>query len=192
MNRIEFQTVVDRLKLILGCQTETAVGERLGFTQSTWASRKMRGSLPRKEIDALIKAEQLNPEFIYKGIGDVHITFDGKPWETGYAERAKVFIGELGKGFLADRGHHEGLIEAISKPVLGSGPYQVLTALRDLVVMFDIDINALLTGHAPKVAAASAELPADEQALLAAYRKASEAEREMLRRVAGMKPAKVK
>lgn len=184
MSRGEFQAVVDRLRLVLDCPTETAVGAKLGFTQSTWATRKMRGSIPRKEIDALIQREHLNAEFIYNGTGDVYLPEDGETWHDRYAKRAKLH--DMDSEWLFSRGHAKKVIEATRSPKPGTQPFQVLALLHDWSQLHGIDLNWLL-GVDRKRAPTASDLTPDEAALISAFRSAPAAERELMLRMLGLK-----
>lgn len=123
----------------------------------------MRGAVPVDQIDALIAQEDLNPEFIYNGTGNVHAPVEGQTWQAQYTDRAK-FI-EVEKGWLKPQGHTDALVAGLMNP---SGKIlQVLVALRDLHDNSGVDLNWLLCA---KPAVPDEEpLPPEAQALLTIF-----------------------
>lgn len=188
MTTSNFADVVNRLKLVLDMATETALAERLGFGQSTWASRKKRGSLPRKQIDFLIATEELNPEFIYNGTGDVHVPLDGESWNTLYAKRAAVC--GLTDGWLRSRGHSDAVVAELLAPRAGSRTYRTLAALRDIRLVLRVDLNWLVAADTTQPGQAAEPTPtglsASEQRLLDAYRRAASLDKAVIERSAGL------
>lgn len=186
MTNFDFDAVVSRLKLVLDVAREQDVCARLGFTTSAWSMRKKRGSLPRKEIDALIAAEELNPEFIYNGTGDVHVPVEGESWDTQYVKRAALC--GFNDGWLRSRGHSDALIAEVLAPKPGGKPYKVLVALRDVRQVLGADLNWLLAAESTpqRAAPAGATLTPVEQRLLDAYRKASTLDKAVIERSAGI------
>ena len=71
MENSSFQAVVDRLINACSLPNETALAKQLGFKQPVFATRKMRDSMPRAEMDAFIHAKGLNPEWVYEGAGSM-------------------------------------------------------------------------------------------------------------------------
>lgn len=168
MSKAEFEQVVERLKVALDVATEKDIAERLGFAQSAWATRKMRGSVPKVEINNLLKSEGINPEFIYNGTGNVHAIDDRDPWEASFGKRAEVM--GLNDGWLFSRGHGMKLIADLLRPVPGTQVHSTLAVLRDARLVKQADLNWLFTAQTP---AQADSLDRDETALIRAYRAAT-------------------
>lgn len=83
MEDSEFQRVVDRLVAACSFPNEQALAEELGFKRTTFVTRKSRNALPRAEIDALVAARGLNPEWVYEGRGAM---FTG----PGFAQKVRL------------------------------------------------------------------------------------------------------
>jgi hypothetical protein len=136
-----FATVSDRLKRSLSLVTDAQLGEALGFAAAAWNKRKTRGSLPAKEIAELIEREGLNPEFIWKGTGPVHVAIDGEAWADGFTKRLASALGlETYRSILISQGYKDKDLKAVAsgkqEPPMG--------LLRDLHLHLGIDLNWLV------------------------------------------------
>lgn len=168
-----FSAVVARLKLVLEVTSDAMLAERLGLGTTAWAQRKKRDSLPTKEIDALIASEELNPEFIYKGIGAVHLPIDGAAWIDGFHKRLQSVLAiETYRKVLA----HNGYKEPALKKLLAAGQPPSVELLRDLHNHLSVDLNALVCDVPPIIAA--------ERALLDSYRRSTEEGKRLVEQVA--------
>lgn len=172
---VGFSSVVGRLLLALDLPSESQLAAALGLKQSTWSTRKTRGSLPAEAIDALIERDQLNPEFIYRGTGPVHVDVDAGSWEASYRKRLKQCLVEY-RPVLVSQGHKAADLKATA-----DGKKEALPALlRDMRRFLTVDLNWLLTGEI------ATEVTPEERALLSAYRNAPVAGKEFIRQAAGM------
>lgn len=172
-----FIETIERLKFVLEIPSDVQLAEKLGLKQSAWARRKARASLPKELIDALINSEGLNPEFIYDGIGPVHLDVDGESWASGFHKRIQQTIGlETYIGILV----HEGHSKAALKAVAAGKQEPSAKLLRDIRRCLQVDMNWLICGDA------EGALDRDERALIAAYRKAPAVGKEFIRHASGM------
>lgn len=175
----KFEDVVKRLRFVLDLSSDLQFSERLGLKPSTWAMRKARHSLPTTEIDALLKSEQLSPEYVYYGTGDVHIPLEGESWEQTYAKRNNSIFSELAE-WLLSKGHTKKDLHALATAA-GSLP-RYLHILRDLHLHMRIDLNWLIAASNSEESIYSRQ----EQDLINAYRKADKQGQDFIRRAAGM------
>lgn len=188
MTNPNFQKVVDRLQISLGINSETDLGKLLGFTQSAWSTRKMRDSLPRAQIDALIAAEGINPHFIYQGEGSV---YEGTGWVAEYKARAAE-LRSARAPLIAEIGHPAAVIDALinmdEKDKYKATAYAFVTALRDSFRLVEVDLTHLITGVAlsKDTDKPMQSYSKDEQAVIQAYRAADKTGQEFIRRAAGM------
>lgn len=174
---VGFLEIADRLKLALDLQSELQLAARLGFKQSAWSTRKTRGSLPSREIDALIIEESLNPEFIYHGIGSVHLDVDSQSWEVGFNKRlAQILCIQTYCRVLM----HEGYKAPYLKSIVENKSEPSAKLLRDMHRCLKLDLNWLMCGD---IESAQTSL---ETSLLSAYRKADKQGQEFIRRAAGL------
>lgn len=194
MTNPNFQEVTDRLLLALGITKETDLGKLLGFTQSAWSTRKMRGSLPTAAINALIAQEAINLDFIYKGTGGA---YEGAGWAHEYKARA-VSV-RLAKAYLTPMGHDAALVDALvrmdAKDKYKSNAYGFITALRDSYKISEYDLTLLITGidaHQHEDAKATKSFSKEEQDLIDSYRSADKQGQAFIRRSANMSADKPK
>lgn len=194
MANSNFQEVTKRLLLALAMDKETDLGQRLGFKQSTWAQRKLRGSLPTEQIDALIAQEAINPEYVYNGTGSV---YEGAGWAHEYKARAASL--RLAKAYLTPLGHAVALVDALTKMDANDGykstAYKFITALRDAYKINEYDLTFLITGvdtHQADDVSSITPLSKEEHELIEIYQSATKQGQAFIRRAASMsadKPA---
>lgn len=160
---VGFLEVADRLRMALDLDSEQQLAARLGLKQSAWSTRKTRDSLPITKIDTLIQSEQLNPEFIYHGIGSVHLDIDAESWQAGFHKRlAQSLSLETYVGILVREGYKASQLKAVA-----TGKAEpTAQLLRDLRRCLQLDLNWLVCGDS------GAALTDYERSLLAGYRKA--------------------
>ena len=173
--------VSKRLLTALELPSEAALAEMLGFKQPTWAMRKRRNSIPKKEIDALCEQYDLNPEYVYQGSGNVYVNAEGESWESLYMQRA-VGLGRQAS-YLKPMGHAPEFIAKLAKPRAGSEIYKTLAALRDYQFISHIDLNWLICARPAEAVDALAN---DERMLLDLYRSASASDKQFIVRSAMM------
>lgn len=172
-----FLAIANRLRTALDISSDALLAERLGLKYSAWSMRKSRGTLPTQEIDALINAEGLNPEFIYDGKGPVHLDVDGESWSDGFQKRlAQSLRLENYIGVLIPEGHSRAQLKSIATGKT-EPPAKLL---RDMRRCLALDLNWLVCGDT------DAALDRDERALVAAYRKAPTVGKEFIRHASGM------
>jgi hypothetical protein len=191
MTNPSFQDVTDRLLLALSLKKEMDLGAALGFTQSAWSVRKMRGSLPIAEIDELLAREQISPEYIYKGVGNV---FDMDGWVGEYKLRvADLRIAKLPA--VREMGHKEQVMDALinmdEKDKFRANAYAFITALRDSFKLTELDITQLITGVDLRndTDRPIQGLTKDEILLIEAYRNADKQGKSFIQRAADMASA---
>lgn len=172
-----FMAIADRLKMAVGIQVDMDLAKRLGLSPNAWNMRKARESLPTKQIDALINAEGLNPEFVYDGTGPVHLDVDGESWASGFHKRMEQ---SLGLTTYVDLLVREGYSKATLKAVASGKQEPSAKLLRDIRRCLQVDMNWLICGDA------DGALDRDELALVAAYRKAPSVGKEFIRQASGM------
>jgi hypothetical protein len=177
-NPDDFASVIQRLRLVLEVDSDLVLAEKLGLKTTAWAMRKARGSLPRAEIDAILKKEEINPEFIYNGTGNVHIPVEGASWEDLYRERAAL-INEVWD-YLKPMGHSKQRVAALAKASADVAPY--LQLLRDVHHITRVDLTWLITAQR----AEAIEYTREERDLVGAYRSASSQGKQFIRNAAGM------
>ncbi|TAM37822.1 MAG: hypothetical protein EPN61_14835 [Burkholderiaceae bacterium] len=154
-----FQAVVDRLIAACALQNEKALAELLGFQPAVFATRKMRDSLPRTKIDALIQERGFNSEWVYEGRG---LMFVGKTFAEQRAlladiherlelfalnERQRRYMAKLQLAFetadplrlkeLLDESHQLSAEEAAWLKGLRSAPPELLIAMNQLAKLAD-------------------------------------------------------
>ncbi|WP_310613046.1 hypothetical protein [Limnohabitans sp.] len=176
---VGFLGVADRLRLALDLPSEAQLAERLGMKQSAWSTRKTRGQLPTAEIDALISAEGLNPEFIYEGTGPVHLDVDGESWESGFRKRVEQ---SLGQSTYTDVLVREGHKKTDLKAALTGKQAPSAKLLRDMRRSLQLDMNWLICGDTDTA------LSRDERAVVDAYRSATKEGKTTIAQVAAMAP----
>lgn len=160
---IGFLECSKRLALALSVTDDVQVAAHLGLSKTAFNNRKKRGSLPHKEIDALILSEGLNPEFIYQGIGSVHLDIDGESWQAGFQKRIAQCLGiETYVGVLVREGYKAPKLKAIASGK-AEPPAQLL---RDMRRCLQLDLNWLVCGDSEAV------MSQYERLLLTSYRKA--------------------
>lgn len=158
-----FLEVLQRLKMALDCSDDVQVAARLGISKTAFNNRKLRGSLPVEAIDALIQDEGLNPEFIYQGIGSVHLDIDGESWQAGFNKRLAQSLGmETYLGILVREGYKANQLKEVAKGLREPSPQM----LRDMRRCLQLDLNWLVCGDS------DAALTPYERSLLVGYRKA--------------------
>jgi hypothetical protein len=140
METTDFLACTKRLLLALGLATETELATQLGFVQSTWAARKRRGSIPSEQIDALIAERGLNPEYIYRGKGNVLASASNQPWLEQFKERVQII--QLDLAALAGKGHTAESLNLVLEPK--GKVKQALEVLRDYRDISRIDLNWLI------------------------------------------------
>lgn len=192
-----FLDVAARLRLVLDLPSDAQLASSLGLKQSAWSTRKTRNNLPKEAIDALIEREQLNPEFIYYGIGSVHVPADDAAWgKTFQALLSRALKSE--EGWLIRDGYQKTDLKAIAA---GKAPSSWLEAedpkaaasgkkqlplehvwmfVRDLRKVCKIDLNAFFCDEP------GAALSSDEAALVEAYRKAEKVGKGFILHAAGL------
>lgn len=163
--------VLERLKVALNLPDEASLAPLLGMSRTALNNRKVRGSMPTGNIDALVEREGLNPEFIYNGTGNVMIEDDGHTWHDGFVKRLQHLNLETMQGLLVREGHKASDIKA----VVAGKQQPTMELLRDWRRIGRMDLNWVINGDL-------AETPNDEeQALLLLYRKATpERQKELL------------
>lgn len=171
-----FLTVTERLRMAIDVSSDVLLAERLGLKYSAWSMRKTRGTLPTQEIDALIEREDLNPEFIYKGTGPVHVPLDGVAWGQQFQTTLTAVLSPSDVGWLVREGHPKPMLTAVAA---GKQPPS-MALLRDLRKVLTVDLNALFCDE-PTTALDSAE-----KALIDAYRSAPTEGKATIQQVAGM------
>jgi transcriptional regulator with XRE-family HTH domain len=172
-----FMAIADRLKMAVGIQVDMDLAKRLGLSPNAWNMRKARESLPTKQIDTLINAEGLNPEFVYDGTGPVHLDVDGESWASGFSKRMAQ---SLGLATYVDLLVREGYSKTALKAIASGKQEPGVKLLRDIRRCLQVDMNWLICGDA------DGALDRDERALVAAYRKAPTASKEFIRHASGM------
>lgn len=70
--------VLERLKTVLRLDSDRELSERLGLAYHAFNKRKLRGSLPRDEIDTLIEVHGLNPAWVYSGQDPIYVGGDAQ------------------------------------------------------------------------------------------------------------------
>lgn len=163
--------VLERLKVALNLPDEASLAPLLGMSRTALNNRKVRGSMPAENIDALVEREGLNPEFIYNGTGNVMVEDDGHTWHDGFVKRLQHLNLETMQGLLVREGHKPSDIKAVA-----AGKQQpTMELLRDWRRIGRVDLNWVINGDL-------AETPSEEeQALLMLYRKAApERQKELL------------
>ncbi len=63
--------IIDRIKEFKNLQSDTAVAKALGISQSTFAERKKRGTIPYSELINFADKEHLNLDWLLTGMGPV-------------------------------------------------------------------------------------------------------------------------
>lgn len=174
-----FDGVCERLKLALDISSDVKLAEMLGLKQSAWARRKARLSLPKVEIDALIKREQLNPEFIYHGTGPVHVPVEGAAWGPRFQAKLAAAL-EQEEGWLVREGYQNKTLKSIAAGKVPLSPDDVWPLLRDLRKVSKIDLNAFFADEP------GSALSGEEAALVDAYRKTSKEGKAFIRQAADM------
>jgi transcriptional regulator with XRE-family HTH domain len=136
-----FMEVTDRLRLVLELSTEGQLAAKLGFSVAAWSQRKKRNSLPTREIDSLIAAEQLNPEFIYGGVGPIHVAIDTKAWKDVLTKKlAAILQISVYENVLISNGYKP----AFLKDVAAGKKLPTIELLRDMHDQLACDLNALI------------------------------------------------
>jgi transcriptional regulator with XRE-family HTH domain len=176
---VGFLGVANRLRLALDLPSEAQLAERLGMKQSAWSTRKTRDQLPIKEIDALISAEGLNPEFIYKGDGSVHLDVDNESWSNGFQKRIEQSIGLATYMELLIR---EGHTKTTLKAVLAGKQEPTSKLLRDMRRCLQLDMNWLICGDIDTA------LNKEERAVVDSYRRATKEGKTTIAQVASIAP----
>lgn len=163
--------VLERLKVALNLPDEASLAPLLGMSRTALNNRKVRGSMPTGNIDALVEREGLNPEFIYNGTGNVMVEDDGHTWHDGFVKRLQHLNLETMQGLLVREGHKASDIKA----VVAGKQQPTMELLRDWRRIGRMDLNWVINGD---MAAMPSE---EEQALLTLYRKATpERQKELL------------
>lgn len=161
-----FSGTTARLMAALGHDTEQELAAALGLSQTAWAKRKMRDSFPTAAADEVIQRENLNPEYIYEGTGRVYVEDEGHTWADGLAARLKLLSLGTYQALLEQAGHKGEDVRAVVAGKKEPG----MSLLRDIRRLSRADLNWLISGEQP-------DTPnAEEQAVLALYRKASAAQ----------------
>lgn len=141
----EFIDVTQRLKDVLSLSSDRELVAALGIRYSTFTMRKSRGALPTEHIDALISREGLNPEFVYRGTGKLHLEDDEHKWVDGfYARLLPLFKVETFVRALQSAGHKATELKQLEKKKAAPA----LELLRDLRRQKLVDLNWLFTGEA--------------------------------------------
>lgn len=177
--KISFDAICGRLKLVLDLSSDVKLAEALGLKQSAWARRKARVSLPREAIDAVIQREQLNPEFIYYGTGSVHAPVDGVAWGPKFQAALAARLKQE-EGWLVREGYQKKDLKAIAAGKAPFTPVEAWRLVRDLRKVCKIDLNAFFCDEP------AAGLDADEAALVDAYRKVDKTEKGFILHAAGL------
>lgn len=73
----DFDAVVGRLMLVSGKSKEFEVAEILGLSKTAFATRKLRGSLPEKEIKITCAENKWSAEWVLTGIGPAPLLGSG-------------------------------------------------------------------------------------------------------------------
>lgn len=175
---LHFVEVIDRLKLVLEISSDRELAPMLEIGYSTFTMRKTRNSLPIEQIDALIKKQQLNPEFIYHGTGSVHVPVEGAAWGPKFQAALAVAL-EQEEGWLVREGYQKKTLKSIAAGKASLSPDDVWPLLRDLRKVCKIDLNAFFCDE-------PATLDSDEMALVEAYRKASKEGKAFIHQAASM------
>jgi hypothetical protein len=68
-----FQQVIDRLLAVLRLSTEKDLAKALGMKATAFSGRKVRGALPKDQIDRLLRRHKLSPAYVYEGTGPHHL-----------------------------------------------------------------------------------------------------------------------
>lgn len=154
-----FDEVVGRLKVALDVETDLQVANTLGIKQSTWAMRRKRGDLPTEKIDALICAEEINAEYVYKGLGGPHLPVDDEQWKTALQRKLlQILEIQTYARSLEALGYKAKDLQRISD---GKADLPV-ELLRDLRRALHVDLHAMLCDELP--------VTPEEKALVEKYR----------------------
>lgn len=155
--------VLMRLKAVMDTPDDAALAPMLGMSKTALNNRKMRGSLPKAAIDALLEREGISPEYIYNGTGRVYLEDDGHSWHSGLVKRLQHLALPNTHALLVREGHKAADIKAAAAGKQAPS----MELLRDWRRISNVDLNWVISGDAT-------EQPNDEeQALLALYRKAT-------------------
>ena len=177
--KFAFLEVLSRLKLVLDLDDDAAVAVRLGLSKTAFNNRKLRGSLPTADIDALIEREQFNSEFIYHGTGSVHVPVDGAAWGPKFQAALAAAL-EKEEGWLVREGYQKKTLKSIAAGKAKLSPDDVWPLIRDLRKVCKVDLNAFFADEP------ASALSSEEAALVDAYRKAPTVGKEFIRQAAGM------
>lgn len=177
MNSMNFSDVAKRLMQVLEISTETKLAAACGLNQGAWARRKMRASVPIEAIDRLIEENELNPEFVYQGTGNVFRSLEGATWGELFAERAKQL--ERLKKYLTPMGH-DNAVKRLKK--LNPDDAALLHLLRDLDQGNMLDIRWLITDKLRQ----QDDYTNEEKEVIAAYRNAPNTGKAFIRQAAGL------
>lgn len=69
--RMDFQAVIDRLKVALGVESNRSVADHLGMSSSNLGERKNRGALPSALIQLLCQEQGINYGWVMSGVGEM-------------------------------------------------------------------------------------------------------------------------
>lgn len=72
MENPQFEAVCTRLKQALKLRSDSALAEALGFTPQAFHKRRERGSMPREEIEELVRAHGLSLAWVMTGDGRMY------------------------------------------------------------------------------------------------------------------------
>lgn len=78
MDNTDVTVIFERLKKALHLDSDVELASSLGFAYQAFSKRKLRGSLPREEIETLIHERGLNSSWVFSG--------DGPMFEGGEAD----------------------------------------------------------------------------------------------------------
>lgn len=162
MSSVAFDEVVGRLKMALDLDTDGELADALGIKQSTWAMRRKRGALPTAQIEGLIRAEELSPEYVYQGIGSLHLPVDDEQWKIVVHRKLRqvLEIQTYAKSLTA-MGYKDKDLRA-----LADGKRDISAELlRDLRRTVRVDLHALLCDELP--------VTPEEMAVVERYRRAT-------------------
>lgn len=67
----DFIKIIDRIKNFKGLKSDISVAETLGMTQSTFAERKRRGSIPYEELIIFCDKEGISLNWLLTGEGEI-------------------------------------------------------------------------------------------------------------------------
>lgn len=83
-----FQEIIDRLRQVSGLTNEYEIAELLGFKKDSFAARKSRGSLPKKEIELACASHGWSHEWIMTGKGEMQTQPGVAEEQGGYTKQS--------------------------------------------------------------------------------------------------------